>query len=377
MYSANDPLRGLDCNEKLILSLRRLYSSYGYSRYRMSKFEEYDFYSRNKDFLVSEGVITFTDTDGKLMALKPDVTLSIVKNSTDRSGVRKLYYDENVYRVSGRNETFREIKQAGLECIGDIDLYCMSEVLTLAAHSLNAVSERFVLDVSHLGIITALVDRITDDERIRSLLLKCVGEKNTHGIDDICFSNGIDPDLSGPLKKLVSLYGEPHQVISGLSDIVGEIDVSDAVTELEKVLEVFSGSGFGKNIRLDFSTVGDPNYYCGIVFKGYIDGVPGSVLSGGCYDKLMNKLGRNSKAIGFALYLDMLERLYSFENDYDADIMLVYDDEADIPELTGAVRDLIKRGYRVYCTSKADDSVKRRFTCVFKNGKVEGIESLS
>ena len=55
--------------EKITLALRELYFSRGYRTYRMSKFEEYDFYARNKEFLVSDNVITFTDTNGKLMAL--------------------------------------------------------------------------------------------------------------------------------------------------------------------------------------------------------------------------------------------------------------------------------------------------------------------
>ena len=65
-------------DERAIFALRSLYRRYGYAQYKMSRFEEYDLYVRNKDFLVSDSVITFTDTNGKLMALKPDVTLSIV-----------------------------------------------------------------------------------------------------------------------------------------------------------------------------------------------------------------------------------------------------------------------------------------------------------
>ena len=377
MYSNDDPLRGLDRTEKLILSLRKLFSSYGYSRYRMSKFEEYDFYSRNKEFLVSEGVITFTDTDGKLMALKPDVTLSIIKNCTDRAGVRKLFYDENVYRVAGRSEPFREIKQAGLECIGEIDPYCVSEVLFLASKSLDAVSHRFVLDISHLGVITKFIDRASRDENARSLLLRCIADKNVHGIDDICSEYGILPEDSAPLKKLVSLYGAPERVIESLPGICGGIDISREIAELESALAIFKGSDAEQNIRIDFSAVSDPNYYSGIVFKGYIDGVPGSVLSGGCYDKLMNKLGKNAKAIGFALYLDMLGRLYKPENAYDADVMLVYGESACHPALRDAVNSIIERGYRVFCTARPDDQVKCRFVCTFKDGKVNGIEQLS
>jgi len=84
-------------DEKIIFDLRSIYHRYGYGRYKMSKFEEYELYARNKDFLISDSIITFTDTNGKLMALKPDVTLSIVKNSRDASAyVQRLYYDENV-----------------------------------------------------------------------------------------------------------------------------------------------------------------------------------------------------------------------------------------------------------------------------------------
>ena len=96
--------------ERIMFSLRELYEAYGYSRYKMLKFEEYDFYSRNKDFLVSENVLTFTDLNGKLMALKPDVTLSIVRGSPDRTdSVRKVFYNENVYRTAGSTRSFREV----------------------------------------------------------------------------------------------------------------------------------------------------------------------------------------------------------------------------------------------------------------------------
>ena len=90
----------LSFNEKVVFALRSLYSSRGYSQYKMSKFEEYDLYAANKDFLISDSVITFTDIGGKLMALKPDVTLSIIKNiKDDPDTLNKVFYNENVYRI--------------------------------------------------------------------------------------------------------------------------------------------------------------------------------------------------------------------------------------------------------------------------------------
>ena len=147
--------------EETVSRLSALYESYGYMRFKMSKFEEYDTYVRNKSFLTSDNVITFTDTNGKLMAMKPDVTLSIVKSSKDEAGVtKKVYYNENVYRVSGDSHAFKEIMQSGLECIGDVGLYEISEVISIALESLKKIASAYVLDLSHLGIIAAAVDRI-------------------------------------------------------------------------------------------------------------------------------------------------------------------------------------------------------------------------
>ena len=82
--------------ERAVFRLRELYRRHGYLPYKMSKFEEYDLYVRNKSFLVSDHILTFTDVDGKLMALKPDVTLSILKNCQGGPGLQKVYYHENV-----------------------------------------------------------------------------------------------------------------------------------------------------------------------------------------------------------------------------------------------------------------------------------------
>ena len=51
------------------------------------------------------------------------------------------------------------------------------------------------------------------------------------------------------------------------------------------------------------------DYYNGVVFSGYIKGLPFRVLSGGRYDALLKRFGRQSGALGFAIYLDELDAL--------------------------------------------------------------------
>ncbi len=298
----------LDNTEKLIFALRSLYMQSGFRRYRMNKVEEYDLYGRNKDFLVSDGIITFTDTSGRLMALKPDVTLSIIKNGRDRPGEPdRLCYNENVYRVSKSTGAFKEIMQAGLECIGEVNIGHVGEVLRLAAESLDLLGADHLLEVSHLGILDAFLSRISTGEDIRASVLKCVGEKNRHGIAELCSAHGVAEERYMPLIRLLDICGEVPDVLRRLDGISEEYSIGPETEELREALSVLGGEA--KNVRVDFSNVGDMNYYNGIIFSGFVEGVPGSVLSGGQYDRLMRRMGRSSKAVGFAVYLDMLERV--------------------------------------------------------------------
>lgn len=305
----------LDDSERVILALRALYRQYGYRRYRMEKFEEYDLYAQNKGFQISDSVITFTDTNGKLMALKPDVTLSVVKNHRDDlNDLHKFYYNESVYRVSRGSGLFRELMQAGVECIGSVDRHCVGENVRLAAESLALCANRFVLEVSHLEILRSFLDDMTDDGAIRRELIKCVGEKNRHGISEICRAHNIAPEKAEALRALLGIYGTPVEALPRLAELCGGRGIDEELSYLRDVLLVVEDAGLADKVRVDFSVVSNMNYYNGIVFKGFIEGIPGSVLSGGQYDKLMCRMGKRSNAVGFAVYLDMLERLGDTEN---------------------------------------------------------------
>ena len=300
----------LDELEKLSFALRTIYMRAGYARYRMGKFEEYDFYSRNKDFLISDNIITFVDTNGRLMALKPDVTLAIVKNrKDDPATLQKLCYDENVYRVSKTTGSFMEIRQAGLECIGSVDMGCVGEVLSLAADSLEACGADYVLEVSHLDILSAFLARITDDGSVRRSLLQAVSEKNLHGIAAVCGENGIPGKAAEPLCRLLELSGPFEEVRPPLEELCGPMDLDGELRDLRTALGVFAGSPRAGKVQLDFSAVSDMNYYNGLIFRGFLSSLPGSVLSGGQYDNLMRRLRRRSGAVGFAVYLDQIARL--------------------------------------------------------------------
>lgn len=342
-------------DEQAVFTLRQLYSKYGYMQYKMSKFEEYDLYVRNKNFLVSDHIITFTDTDGKLMALKPDVTLSIIKNTKDLSdSVSKVYYNENVYRVAKGTNSFKEIMQTGLECIGNIDDYSIYEVIMLALESLASISDDFVLDISHLGIVSEIIDSLDISKDAERELLTCISEKNTHGILKLCSSEGIDPSC---VIALVNAYGVPDKVIPLLLENPLVKD-SPSLSQLIKITSLLSENGYKDKIRIDFSVINHMGYYNGFVFNGFINGISSCILSGGQYDRLMHKMGRNSGAIGFALYIDMLQRLADDEKSYDVDTVILYEKDSDIKALNDAINLLTSNGKSVMAQKQVPEKIK-------------------
>jgi len=320
--------------------LSRIYELFGYQAYAMSKFEEYELYLRNKEFLVSDRILTFTDTDGRLMALKPYVTLSIIKNTSDcASGVQKLYYHEHVYRPGKNDQGFREIMQIGLECMGRVDTYCVLEVLQLAVKSLQAISEHCVLDISHMGLVSELLDAAGLTDADRRGALEAIGNKNAHELSRICAQAGVESDR---LVKLIKLSGKASSVAPQLQVCFGD---TPAVRQLCDLAAALEKTGIDC-VNIDFSVVNDMNYYNGIVFVGFVQGVPEAVLSGGQYDALMRKMKRADKAVGFAVYPALLELLQKPRIQPQSDV-LYYEENTPLDKITEALAALRGEGKQV------------------------------
>lgn len=341
----------LKSEERAVFALRALYRQYGYLPYKMSKFESYEYYMQNKDFLVSDRIITFNDTNGRLLALKPDVTLSIIKNGEDVPGCKqKVCYHENVYRVSENTHRFKEIMQAGLECIGDIDLYDIFEAVSLATRSLALISEDFVLQVSHLGILSDILNRVCPDKGFQQKAIDFIKSKNTHDLSRLCRQYGAEDTL--PV-KLAAAYGPRKRVL----EILEELDCGgEALEELTELSQMLDSLPWADRIVFDFSATNNTNYYNGIVFQGFLSGICESILTGGQYDNLMRKLERRSGAVGFALYLDLLEQLEDERSEYDVDVLLLYDEDADRQAVAKAVAKLTREGKTV----SAQKSIPRK-----------------
>ena len=239
--------------EKIAFQLRELYASYSYEQFRMNKFEEYDFYAKKKDFLVSDNIITFTDTNGRLMALRPDVTLSIVRNTRDSDGMKKLYYHENVYRPS--DNSFKEIPQVGVEVIGSLKHSDTVEIITLACKSLELLSDDYLLELSD----EALFNTLKTSEYGKHLRLETSLSENNNYYNELAF-RGYVPEIpdyclsGGRYDSLMRQMGRKADAL-GFAVYLDKLDVKINTDEYlnvalpkgrlgEGVYKIFADSGY-------------------------------------------------------------------------------------------------------------------------------------
>lgn len=343
MVSVPSPLSR---QEEIIMTLRSLFHRYGYSRCRVSTFEAYDFYAQNRSALDGEAVLLFTDGDGRLMALRPDVTMSIVKNIPENlPGLQKLCYNENVYRIPTGGTGFRETVQTGLECIGALDSFTLGEVVMIAARSLEAINPQYILDVSHMDLTDGLLDEILSSGQDRAPIFKALEQKNTAALESISQSYGLTQEQKNTLCTLCTVYGTLKTCLEQISPLITGEKAKKAFSSLQALSSILDAYGLSDRVHLDFSIRGGTDYYSGLMLRGSVAGVARPILWGGQYDRLIYKMGKKAGGIGFAVYLDQLERGTRPEQLQKA--LLLYDSSTSPEQLVKCVRDLEARGFLV------------------------------
>lgn len=325
--------------------LNRLYEQYGYRKFKMSRFEDYDLYAQNRDFLRQDRIITFTDADGALKALKPDITLSIMKSNGGDS--EKVYYNENVCREVGG--AFREILQVGVESVGQIDPYAEAEVIVLAAKSLRTISEDYVLDLSDVSFVGGLLDCMGLTGVRRERVLDLLAQKNVPGIRAMAGQGELQRRDADDLVQLMEIYAPLKEGIAQAGALARNNASWEALRQLSVTASILESFGLDGRVRLDFSLVNSMDYYNGVIFQGFLPKIPFPVLSGGRYDNLPRKMGKEVGAIGFALYMGRLEQFFGQDRQYDADVLLTYGPDADLVKLAAFAERLRHEGRSVRC----------------------------
>lgn len=286
-----------------------LFQSRGFSEVTTPGLEFLDVFSVHGRGIPIECMQKLVDPKGRLMVLRPDSTLPIARLCATRLKGRekpvRLFYSQPVYSVtrdvSGRSD---EVTQAGVELIGPSSRKSDLEILTMAAQAMQRCGmENYRLELGHIGVFNALMDDWQLDEDDREELRLLIESKNYPGLNDWLDSASPSPQ-AGLLKQLPRLFGgaevfaQAGQLFSG--------GAATAIAYLREIYESLCSLGLGEKITIDLGLVNRTDYYTGVVFKGYIEGHGGEVLSGGRYDRLLAQFGEDAGAIGFAVDVDVV-----------------------------------------------------------------------
>jgi len=341
--------------EACVLRLRALFERRGFRRVFPSMFEDYALYLDNKNFLGAAWVLTFMDPGGRLLAIKPDVTLSIAKgvNEAELACAEKLYYTDEVVRFSPQNGAYKVMPQIGLEWIGAQDTFANLEVVDLALRSLALIGEESAVDISHMAFVSGLLEDAGLSPHLERELLSAIHAKSIHSAAALLDSAGVGAPEKERILTLADLHGPFPKELERAKTLVRGPRMEQAFKELSDLAEIIQPQA-GQTVNLDFSVVHDLDYYNGLIFRGYIKGIPEVVCGGGRYDNLMKKLGKRSGAVGFAVYLHRLEG-YLARYSRQTDVLITYSEPCDWKALLEKTNEFNAQGLTVRCAAQGSD----------------------
>ena len=321
--------------DKIVSELTTLYQGRGFKRFKPACFEDYSLYLSNIDFLISKNVITFSGAGGRLLALRPDVTLSVISHARDESGINKLFYNEKVYRRTDDKSEFREVSQMGAEVYGDVDSASEAEIIVMSLKTLQTISDDFVLDLSHMGYTEGLISSFCSDDEQKQRAYTYLKSKNLHDFEIFAEEIGAEKKYITAFKAMSTIGGNAAVAVEAAYKNALNDQMRSAAVKMKELVGLLRQLGYGERININFSIANNADYYNGIIFNGYVGGVPKMVLSGGRYDKLLKRLKKSGGAIGFALYLGELERYFKPDAAF-VDKLIIYDDKCVLEALKTA-----------------------------------------
>ena len=289
-------------------SLTSLFEANGYNEIITPSFEYYDVFNPDNDSVTDEKIYKFTDEKNRKLALRADCTMPIARIAATKLTSEvlpyKMFYCQNIFNAySEDNHNLLEETQGGIEYIGaDNPFEADLDVLKLAIRSLRTFfKDDFKIEIGHGKLFGILVEIYNIDSVLAEQARKLIERKNFAAIESM--------DLPYAFKMLPKLFGEMNnaedaQILDEFEKAVNDERVTEILTYLKTIYKELCKCGYCKYLSFDLGMVHRIDYYTGIIFDGFVYGSGKTVLSGGRYDNLISKFGRDLNAVGFGLSVD-------------------------------------------------------------------------
>ncbi len=292
--------------EALRNRIESVFVKYGYEKIETPGIEYYETYRTAFGKMQDEEMYRFFDSNGELLTLRVDMTVPIARVCATRyantEGPYRFRYCADVFKV---RHTFAgkrsQVTDCGVELIG-LDSSADIEVLKCALEVMDSLGFDYQLEIGDSQFFKKACRLLGIDEADMTVLAERIDQKDIPALQTIAQSFGLQAEDF--FEQLPLLNGP--DALSRAEKICFSDELSKEVAMLREINDKLNFLGYAKHILFDFGKVPHLNYYTGLIFEGFVSGAGVGVLSGGRYDSLLQKFGRDMPACGFSVKLDYL-----------------------------------------------------------------------
>ncbi len=290
-------------------TIENVFQSFGYHQIMTPMIEYFDTYQQSFSSADATEMYKFFDHDGDILALREDMTVPICRVCASKYGNSnppfRFFYTSDVFKVrhvfAGKRG---EVTDCGIECIG-LDENSDIEILYTAISVMNALQfQKYTLEIGNARFFQSATDALQLKETEKKQLAELIDQKSIVDLKQYVQQLDLTPKekeffLALPFLTGTNIFEQAYQICF-TEDMKKEIQHLESLYDKLKQLDVH------QNISFDLGKIPHLDYYTGIIFEGYIQESGTSILSGGRYDNLMGKFGRNLPACGFSIKLDYI-----------------------------------------------------------------------
>lgn len=346
--------------KKVIKDISNIFDLWGYKEVITPGIEFYDNFRYEYSGLREEGIYKFFDSKGRILALRPDMTIPIVRLVSTRfkdvSENIKLSYTSNIFRVyenfSGKRNEYTE---CGIELITKEKDFSDLEVLIIAIETLKATgAKKFKLELGEVNFFKAAIEELEISKEEKEKLSELIENKKMQELKSFLDKLNLKDEVKNTFCRLPLIFGDGIETLNSYKEIAFNKKMIESINNLERLASRLGDLGYKDYITFDLGITPSVNYYTGIIFRGFIEGSGKIVLSGGRYDNLINSAKKDFKAIGFSINIDELIKILPINLELKTKFKIIFNKEKEVEAITESMK-LRDNGYVVEVIPSEDE----------------------
>jgi len=302
-----------ECESKLQLQnrLHQVMKLHGFKDIQTPTFEFFDIFSKERGTVSDKDMYKFFDREGNTLVLRPDITPSIARcvakyYKNEELPIRLCYMGSTFINNSSYQGKLKETTQLGAELMNDSSIDADAQMLALTIECLlQAGLEEFQVEIGDADFFRGLVEEAGFQEEEENQLRILIENKNMFGVEEMISSKEISSNLKTIFLNLPELFGTLEKLTFAKSLTKNE-RAQKAIKRLEDLYSILKIYKLEKYVTFDLGMLSKYNYYTGIIFRAYTYGTGESIATGGRYDNLVGQFGKETPAIGLAIYVDQV-----------------------------------------------------------------------